>query len=159
MYDHEIIAFFPFYDKEGNDYTRVYLNDGTVKVYTEPIQSFIRNWLACYHLDLNTLRLYAARLIHKKIHIPLLLHPDKFYLPVKLRTNLGKYTLGYGYILRTETHGFTYYWQYLNEEDRNTVKSQLNYIRRQEQAGLVLAYDHYRYGHHLSFLREPARPL
>lgn len=159
MYDHEIIAFFPFYDEEGNDYTRVYLNDGTVKVYTEPIQSFISNWLACYHLDLNTLQLYASRRIHRKVHIPLIITHDQFYLPVRIRSTYGKYDVGYGYILRTEEYGYTYYWQYLSPEDRHIVESQLAYIRSQEQSGLVLAYDHYRYGHHRRFLREPARPL
>lgn len=158
MYPHDMIAFFPFYNEETRDCTRVYLNDGSEQIYNEPIQSFIKNWLDYYHLDISTLQRYAYRRIYRKVHIPIVITHEHFYLPVRMRKTYGKYDHTYGYILRTESHGYEFYWKYLRPEDRLIVESQKTYIRNQELSGLVLAYDYYKYGRDLEFLRRPPNP-
>lgn len=146
-------AFFPMYNEEGKDVTRLISPDGSMDSAPICIQNFTRQFLAIYHLDLPTLRHWSHKLLKYKIHIPLVINHEYGYIPIKVREVYSENETPFGYFLVSAIAHYEDYLITLISGEKIPVFSNKAYINMKMRDAKLLSYDYHLNKYPLDFMR------
>lgn len=97
-------AVLPGYDSRGGNIVIVYLLNGEREITYKTVRSFITVVVREYGIDLYQTRKKYGEVLQRKQEIPIPITEDMTFLSVKVRTPVGKYDGGNGYILLEAIH-------------------------------------------------------
>ncbi|HBT20627.1 MAG TPA: hypothetical protein DEA47_04615 [Peptococcaceae bacterium] len=94
-----VAGFYPYYDENGGNCTRILLDDGREISYVRKTKSILKGLAEIFAVDLISLRRRYGSIVGKKNCIPLPLHGEFIVVPLKVRRTLSKDQGALGYVV------------------------------------------------------------
>lgn len=130
MYSHSFSAIIPFYDTHGANVTYTITEDGSIQIHPIPIKHFLNHLFNEFSLDPKHLRRWTSQVLYYKTHMPIILLEDLVFIPIKVRSNIGKYDGCFGYVLTRSIVAYDDYTITLQHNQIIKTHSSASYIRK-----------------------------
>lgn len=133
-------AIIPFYDTQGANMTYTISENGTVETHPFTAKKFLDNLFSELCLDPKMLRHWSSRILHSKTQMPIIFMIDQVFIPVKIRTSIGKHDGCFGYILTAAITSYTDYEITLSNGQVLETLSSASYISAKLRDAKLLSY-------------------
>lgn len=94
-----LAGFYPYYDENGGNCTRILLDDGRELSYVRKTKSILKGLAEIFAVDLISLRRRYGSIVGKKNCVPLPFHAEFVMVPLKVRKTLSKDQGALGYVV------------------------------------------------------------
>lgn len=99
-------AILPFYDDHGYNATYTLLSDGTKETYQLPIKTYIYRMFHQLYMDPLALKNWSTHILSSQYNLPLIINETYIFIPVKMRTPIGRCDGACGYVLLSAIKDF-----------------------------------------------------
>lgn len=129
MYPYPYSAIIPYYDTQGANVTYTISRNGVIKTHPVPVKHFLNNIFNELSLDPKWIKTWTSHILCYKANHPILFNEDLVFIPVKMRTPIGKRDGCYGYVLLDAITDFNKHTITLHNKQIINTLSPSTYIR------------------------------
>lgn len=99
-------AIIPYYDSYGGNATYTLLTDGTKETFDFSIKNYTYHMFRQLFMDPLSLKNWASHILSGKSNLPLILTDAYIFIPIKMRTPIGRLDGAFGYVALDSIVGY-----------------------------------------------------